>query len=331
MTASSGIPPSPGADATADADQQSGGSAHPWGASRSAGMLPPEPMLPPAPFQPPAPMLPPEPMLAPSPMLPPAPFQLPAPALAPRPATPQNALPPGPPPAPSAPRAARPAPARGLRRQARSEAMPTVRSAGVSGRGYRIRPPGRSRRGVKLVLLVAGAGVTILVVPVLRTALTAPGTAVQHSASTPAAGPSASALGTGAAAPPAPVSLSRAQRWLEGLAVLRLRMENALAPGVITRSSLRRTAATLDRCTPGLAALGQPPSRLRPEYRLARRACADFEQGARFAAAAARAFTTTGPDRKLNKLLDQTDTAVNHGTYLIDNTAIGDPGVPPGN
>src|SRR6266702_3907921 len=102
MTASSGIPPSPGADATADADQQFDGYAHPWEASRSAAMLPPEPML------------------APSPMLPPAPFQLPAPALAPRPATPQNALPPGPPPAPSAPRAARPAPARGLRRQARS-------------------------------------------------------------------------------------------------------------------------------------------------------------------------------------------------------------------
>jgi uncharacterized RDD family membrane protein YckC len=124
------------------------------------------------------------------------------------------------------------------------------------------------------------------------------------------------------------------QRWLQGLGWLRQQMNNALPPGVITAGSLRRTAAALRRCTPELAALGPPASPLRPTYRLAKQACAALDQAAGYATAAARAYTTTSPNsragRKLSKLLNQTDAAVNHGTNLIDRAYYGAPVLPPG-
>jgi hypothetical protein len=110
-------------------------------------------------------------------------------------------------------------------------------------------------------------------------------------------------------------------------------MNNALPPGTVTQGSLRATAATLRRCTPELAALGPPASPLRPSYRLARQACAAFDQAAVYAAAAARAYTTTSPGstagRKLSKLLHQTDSAVNRGTNLIDRAYYGAPVLSP--
>jgi hypothetical protein len=127
------------------------------------------------------------------------------------------------------------------------------------------------------------------------------------------------------AAPPA----GSPQRWLRSLGSLRRQMEGALPPGAVTAGSLRRTAAALRRCAPELAALGPPASPFRPTYRLARRACAAFDQAAVYAAAAARAYTTTSPSstagRKLSKLLHQTDSAVNRGTSLIDRAYYGAP------
>jgi uncharacterized RDD family membrane protein YckC len=125
------------------------------------------------------------------------------------------------------------------------------------------------------------------------------------------------------------------QHWVQGLGSLRRQMNNALAPGTITQGSLLSTAATLRRCAPELAALGPPPARLlRPTYRLAKRACAAFDQAAGYATAAARAYTTASPSsragRKLSKLLNQTDAAVNHGTNLIDSAYYGAPVLPPG-
>jgi len=139
--------------------------------------------------------------------------------------------------------------------------------------------------------------------------------------------PASPAPGT---APPA----GSPQRWLQGLGWLRQQMNNALPAGVITAGSLRRTAAALRRCTPELAALGPPASPLRPTYRLARQACAALYQAAGYATAAARAYTTTSPSsragRKLSKLLNRLDAAVNHGTGLIDNAYYGAPVLPPG-
>jgi uncharacterized RDD family membrane protein YckC len=138
-------------------------------------------------------------------------------------------------------------------------------------------------------------------------------------------------------APPTPAAAPAGspQRWVQGLGSLRWQMDNALPPGNITPGSLRASAAKLRRCTPELAALGPPPARLlRPTYRLAKRACAAFDQAAGYATAAARAYTTTSPSsragRKLSKLLNQTDAAVNHGTGLIDNAYYGAPVLPPG-
>ncbi len=94
-------------------------------------------------------------------------------------------------------------------------------------------------------------------------------------------------------------------------------MNVALPAGTITAGSLGRTATALGRCTPELAALGPPAGLLRPEYRMARRACAAFEQGASYAVAAQRVFTTASPSNKLTKLLNQLSAAVSRGIILI--------------
>jgi hypothetical protein len=113
------------------------------------------------------------------------------------------------------------------------------------------------------------------------------------------------------------VPLNRAERWLSGLTVLQRHMNNAIQAGEVTGSSLRREATTLRHCSPELAALGRPGSENRSAYQLARRACASFEQAARLAAAAARTYTNDGPNRTLNKLLDRSDHAFNHGINLL--------------
>jgi uncharacterized RDD family membrane protein YckC len=132
---------------------------------------------------------------------------------------------------------------------------------------------------------------------------------------------------------PAAAPAGSPQRWLQGLGSLRRQMNNALPPGTVTQGSLRATAATLRRCTPELAALGPPARPLRPTYRLAKQACAAFDQAAAYATAAARAYTTTSPSssagRRLSKLLNQTDAAVNHGTSLIDRAYYGAPVLSP--
>ena len=133
-------------------------------------------------------------------------------------------------------------------------------------------------------------------------------------------------------APGTPPVAASPQHWLQGLGSLRRQMDNALPQGTITQGSLLRTAATLRRCAPELAALGPPPARLlRPTYRLAKRACVAFGQAAAFATAAAPGIAGAGPtDRKENRLLNETDAAVNHGTGLIDRAYYGAPVLPPG-
>jgi hypothetical protein len=104
-------------------------------------------------------------------------------------------------------------------------------------------------------------------------------------------------------------------------------MTGALGPGTITTSSLRQTAATLRRCTAELTALGRPSRLVRPAFRLARRACVAFAQGANLAVAAARVYTVyPGPKQaKLSRLLNQMNAAVNHGINLIYGASYGVP------
>jgi hypothetical protein len=132
----------------------------------------------------------------------------------------------------------------------------------------------------------------------------------------------------------APVPQTRDERWLNGLNSLEQQIENSLQAGVVTPASLRRDAATLRRCTPELTALG-PPGHLwlRPAYRQARRACDAFARAAKSDLAAARAYTTadptTGPGAKLERLLNESDAAVNSGLTLIADAASIVP-LPPG-
>lgn len=95
-----------------------------------------------------------------------------------------------------------------------------------------------------------------------------------------------------------------------------------MGPGdvVVTATSLRSAASHLRRCSAELTALGPPTAQLRPVYRLAARACGDFEHGAACFAAAAKGYdaATVSPDPKsFNRLLDCGDAGFNRGSDLI--------------
>ena len=177
---------------------------------------------------------------------------------------------------------------------------------------------------------MAAAGVTIVLVPAVKAALTGAGTVARRGTTTQASHPSARAPGATAPASaplvPAPVPVAGDPDWLAGLDLLQRQMNNAMHAGTITPISLRLTAATLRRCTPELAALGPPARPYRQTYQLARRACADFDQAAALSVAAARAYATTaGPGSQLNTLLNRSDAAFNHGVDLMSQAYYGAP------
>ena len=59
------------------------------------------------------------------------------------------------------------------------------------------------------------------------------------------------------------------------------------APSDLTTATMRSYADRLQGCRRGLARIGSPSERLQPAYRLARKACAQFDKGARCFADAA--------------------------------------------
>ena len=143
-----------------------------------------------------------------------------------------------------------------------------------------------------------------------------------------AAAPAIARPTAAASAAPAPISTAPApappgsDRWLHGLSSLSTDMENAMGPGdvVVTATFLRSAARQLRRCSAELAALGPPTAQLRPVYRLAARACGDFEHGAACFAAAAKGYdaATVSPEaKKFNRLLDCGDAGFNNGSNLI--------------
>jgi hypothetical protein len=157
--------------------------------------------------------------------------------------------------------------------------------------------------------------VAILIAPFLINALTSHAPASRPAAATPA-GASPGAPSASTQAPPTSAPLAGSQRWLRGLELLQTRMTDAMggANSTVTADSLRAQAGELRRCS--------PPAQLRPESRLARRACAGFEQGARCDEAAAREFanfdpTAATPDPKLTRLFRCSDAGINRGSELI--------------
>jgi hypothetical protein len=196
-----------------------------------------------------------------------------------------------------------------------------------------VTPPGGPHRPKKLIFLLAGIGVAILITPFLIHALSAPTPASRPSAAAPSTRPGTSAPSAPSTGTSAPVPLTKRQQWLHGLTSLRAHMTAAMVSEntAVSAASLRAQGQQLRRCSPDLAGLGPPTTELRPEYRLARRACAGFEQGARCDAAAARAFAsfdpTSGPDPKLTKLFHCSDAGINRGSDLISR-AVGDGSVP---
>ena len=184
-----------------------------------------------------------------------------------------------------------------------------------------------SRAAKRLVGITLGIGA---VLPVALLALTfAQVTLTTSTSPAPSAAAPATAEPAGlASTAPAPISTApapvpgRAGRWLSGLSSLSTDMENAMGPGdvVVTATSLRSAASHLRRCSAELTALGPPTAQLRPVYRLAARACGDFEHGAACFAAAAKGYDagTVSPEaKKFNRLLDCGDAGFNRGSDLI--------------
>jgi hypothetical protein len=180
----------------------------------------------------------------------------------------------------------------------------------------------RSRRAKALAGLSVGIVVAALIA-VVAAVLAAPASAPAggSSARTRAPGPRASTQAPAGPATAPPVSLSKDDRWLNGLDSLQTRMNNAMGGGsgsTITPDSLRSQASQFRRCTPELAGLGHPSAQLMSVYQEARRGCIDFGQGAKCYAAAASAFTESGPGLgKFSRLLDCGDAGVNNGSSLL--------------
>lgn len=325
VTAWGGCPQSLGTDATAGVQEELVVSEHDGRAMQSSGEKPPGVMLPPAPFPAPEPMLPPEPMPPPEPMLPPAPLLVPSPMPPPSTMPLEEAPPPSAPPVASPNPAAGSAPARPPP-QAFDEAVSPAPAKAPWQPRDRARPPVRPGRRVRRVSLLVSIGLLVVVAGSVKLGLTTLAPSAQHTVAAQAGHDSPSSAGSGtpkSSSPSTPAPPTRVQRWLNGLYSQRGQMNYALPSGTITPSFLLRAATTLRRCTPELATLGPPARLLRRTYQLARRACAAFGRGASFAMAAARADTTSSPSsragRKLDKLLNQLDAAVNHGITLIDN------------
>jgi hypothetical protein len=200
--------------------------------------------------------------------------------------------------------------------------------------------PGRlvlSRPAKRLVGLTLGIGA---VTPVALFVL------VFAAANAPAPGPAPSGAVAAAGAPastaPAPSPSAAPDRpagkgqWLTGLTSLRSRMDNAMVSnsGVVTNASLTTTARQLSRCSAELSALGPPAAPLRHVYRLAARACHEFDQGAACYVAASELIGpggSSGPAKRVNQLFKCGDARVNKGSDLIatavlDGRFIGSPG-----
>lgn len=172
----------------------------------------------------------------------------------------------------------------------------------------------RSRRAKTLAGLPIGiAAAALIAIFQLAGPTRPPGSRV----SSPASSAPASTQAPATQAPTAPAS--SAKRWLNGLDSLQTTMNNAMGTGsaavLVTPRLLRSSASKLRGCSHELARLGHPSAQLMPVYQQARRACADYANAAAYYAAAASAYTESGPGLgKFNRLLDRGDADANLGS-----------------
>ena len=192
--------------------------------------------------------------------------------------------------------------------------------------------PGRlvlSRPAKRLVGLTLGIGaaapVALFVLVFAAANAPAPGPAPGSAAAAAGALPASTAPASTAPAPSpsaAPGRPASTGQWLKGLTSLRSGMTNAMVSnsGVVTNASLTTTARQLSRCSAELSALGPPTAQLRHVYRLAARACHEFDQGAACYVAASELIGpggSSGPARRVNQLFKCGDARVNKGSDLI--------------
>jgi hypothetical protein len=188
-------------------------------------------------------------------------------------------------------------------------------TAAWSPRRRRSSPLLRYRRATRLVGPPIGIVMAALIAIFLLAGPTrSPGSRV----SPPASSAPASTQAPATSATTAPASLSPAKRWLNGLDSLQATMNNAMGTGssvLVTRRLLGGVASQFRGCSRGLARLGHPSAKLMRVYQQASRACADYANAAAYFAAAASAYTESGPGLgKFNRLLNRGDTDANRGS-----------------
>jgi hypothetical protein len=128
---------------------------------------------------------------------------------------------------------------------------------------------------------------------------------------------------TSAAAAAASGSLTGQERaWIRALT--RLEEESfdvvVAAPSDLTTATMRSYADRLHGCRRGLARIGSPSERLQPAYRLARKACAQFDKAARcLADAASIGAPLAGPaeERRFEQLITCSVEAPGNGGVLL--------------
>jgi hypothetical protein len=195
------------------------------------------------------------------------------------------------------------------------------------------------RRGRRAARLAAVATVTL----VLGACGGRPGTSTvtPRPSTVPLAATSTlAATTTSAAAATASESLTGEERaWIRALTRLTDNLLNLVAdaPLDLTTATMRPYADRLHGCRRGLARIGSPSERLQSAYRLARKACAQFDKGARcFADAASIGATLAGSaqERRFDQAITCGFEALDNGSALLieaeaEAMAVGSDNLPP--
>lgn len=151
--------------------------------------------------------------------------------------------------------------------------------------------PGRRGRRAARLAVVATVAVVVGACggrPGTSTVMPRPST-VPLAATTTSATTTSAATTTAAAATGSESLTSKERAWIRALTRLEEELFDVLvdAPSDLTTATMRSYADRLRGCRRGLARIGSPSERLQPAYRLARKACAQFDKGARCFADAA--------------------------------------------
>jgi hypothetical protein len=185
-------------------------------------------------------------------------------------------------------------------------------AAAVAAPGRRARRAARVAVAATVTLVVGACGGR----PGTSTVMPRPSTV-------PLAATSTLAPTTTAATATASASLTGEERaWIRALTRLEEELFDVLldAPSHLTTATMRSYADQLRGCRRGLARIGSPSERMQPAYRLARKACAQFDKGARcFADAASSGAPLAGSaqERRFDQALTCGFEATDSGLDLL--------------